>query len=152
MSALQVLRVILDAENSQRLLFESGFPRSVDEVVQEVERQCNLNYTFRLQFMDDHLGNLFTNLTRVEELKDKGTIKVIKIEISQCDNHSVVWPPLSPSSESVSFGAVDTDILSSTDCSSSRTSWPVNFPVLQFSYDSELKLDRGNATYDPKMI
>ena len=29
----KVLRVILDAENSKRLRFESGFPRSVDEVV-----------------------------------------------------------------------------------------------------------------------
>ncbi|KAG7481675.1 hypothetical protein JOB18_001839 [Solea senegalensis] len=151
MSALTVLRVILDAENSQRLLLEGGFPKSVDEVVQEVKRQCNLNYTFRLQFMDEHFGNAFTNLTRVEELKDKGTIKVIRIESSQCAeaslSHSVLQPPLSPSSVSVSSGSVDTDILSSSDSSSSRTLWPVNFPVPQFSYDSELKLERGNATY-----
>uniref|UniRef100_A0A3B3HUQ4 Uncharacterized protein n=1 Tax=Oryzias latipes TaxID=8090 RepID=A0A3B3HUQ4_ORYLA len=145
-----VLRVILDAENSQRLLFEEGFPRSVDEMVQEVKRQCNLNYTFRLQFMDEHFGNAFTNLTRVEELSDKGTIKVIRTENAQCDesslSHSVVQPPISPLSLSMSSGSIDTDILSS-DSSSSRAMWPVNFPVPQFSYDSELKLQRGNAAY-----
>lgn len=66
---------MLDAENSQSLLFEGGFPWSLDEVVQGIKRQCNLNYTFRLQFMG----------TKVEELKEKGTIKVIQIESSQCD-------------------------------------------------------------------
>lgn len=66
MSAFKVLRVTLDAENSQRLLLEGGFPRSVDEVVQEVKRRCNLNYTLRLQFVDEHFANAFTNLTRVE--------------------------------------------------------------------------------------
>lgn len=99
------------------------------------------DYTVRLQFMS----------TKVEELKEKGTIKVIQIESSQCDeaslSHSVVQPLLSPNSASVSSGSVDTDLLSSSDSSSSRTSWPVSFPVPQFSYDSELKLDRGNATY-----
>lgn len=61
-------------------------------------------------------------------------------------SHSVVQPLLSPNSVSVSSGSVDTDLLSSSDSSSSRTSRPINFPVPQFSYDSELKLDRGNAT------
>lgn len=110
-------------------------------MVQWIKRQCNLNYTFRLQFMG----------TKVEELKEKGTIKVIQIESSQCDeaslNHSVVQPLLSPNSASVSSGSVDTDLLSSSDSSSSRTSWAISSPVPQFSYDSELKLDRGNATY-----
>ncbi|KAF6738705.1 hypothetical protein FQA47_006310 [Oryzias melastigma] len=151
MSAFKVLRVILDAENSQRLLFEDGFPGSVDEVIQEVKRQCNLNYTFRLQFMDEHFDNAFINLTRVEELSDKGTIKVIPTVNAQCDVpslcHSVVQLPLSPPSLSVSSGSIDTDILSSSNLPSSRARWPVNFPVPQFSYDSELKLQNGNAAY-----
>lgn len=37
--------------------------------------------------------------------------------------------------------------MSFSDSSSSRASWLVNFPVPQFSYDSELKLDWGNATF-----
>lgn len=122
MSAFKVRRVMLDAENSQRLLFEGGFPRSVDEAVQELKRQSNLNSTFSFQVMDEHFGNVFTKLTRVVEIKDKGTVKVIYIESCQCHEaslcHSVVQPPLQPSSVS---GSIDTDILSLSDSSSSRT-------------------------------
>ncbi|XP_041845694.1 uncharacterized protein LOC121642808 [Melanotaenia boesemani] len=49
MSAFKVLRVILDAENSQRLLFEDGFPRSVDEVVQEINAEFKRITTMLLQ-------------------------------------------------------------------------------------------------------
>lgn len=95
---------MLDAENSQSLLLEGGFPWSLDELVQGIKRQCNLNYTFRLQFMG----------TNVEELKEKGTIKVIQIESSQCHeaslSHSGVQPLLSPNSASVSSGSQMTQI------------------------------------------
>ncbi|TKS65348.1 putative RNA-directed DNA polymerase from transposon BS [Collichthys lucidus] len=42
----------------------------------------------------------------------------------------------------------DTDILSSSESSSSRSSaWPVLFQVPRFSYDTELQLDRANAAF-----
>uniref|UniRef100_A0A0F8AMZ6 Sterile alpha motif domain-containing protein 3 n=1 Tax=Larimichthys crocea TaxID=215358 RepID=A0A0F8AMZ6_LARCR len=51
-------------------------------------------------------------------------------------------------SSSLSSGcSFDTDILSSPESTSSRSSaWPVVFQVPRFSYDTELQLDRANAT------
>ncbi|KAM9354214.1 uncharacterized protein KZ484_012402 [Pholidichthys leucotaenia] len=149
-----ILKVILGDNSSQRLTFQNGLPGSVNELVDEVQRQCGLDSDFRLQFMDALFGNEFMNLTSVDEMQNRSTIRVIPLTGASTPQSSTSAASLcshvTEESTSVSDGCVDTDILSSTESSespSSRSFWPSIFHVPQFSYDAELKLKQGNVAY-----
>lgn len=77
MAAPALLKVILGDNNSRRLTFPDGLPTLVSELVDIVQRQCAIQTNFRLQFMDPLFNNEFMNLTSMDEVKDRGTIKVI---------------------------------------------------------------------------
>ncbi|KAL7883324.1 hypothetical protein SRHO_G00009820 [Serrasalmus rhombeus] len=149
------LRVILSDNSSQRMTFQNGFPGSVNELVSEVQRQCALSFNFRLQFMDALFGNEFMNLTSMDEIQDRGTIKVIPVSDASTPKNvdipstSATQQRSHDESSSLSSGCIDTDILSSpeSESSSSRSFWPSIFRVPQFCYDAELKLEQGNAAY-----
>lgn len=154
MNAPALLKVILGDNSSQRMTFPNGLPGTVNELVGEVQRQCGLDSNFRLQFMDTLFGNEFMNLTSMDEVQDRGTIRVITLTGTSTPQCANVPPTLAAhhsfdESSSLSSGTVDTDILSSpeSESSSSRSSWPSIFHVPQFSYDAELKLQQGNAAY-----
>lgn len=97
--------------------------------------------------MDTLFGNEFMNLTSMDEIQDRGTIRVITMTGSstpQCadiPSTSAAHPSFDESS-SLSSGCVDTDILATPESESSRSrlSWPSIFCVPQFSYDAEMKL------------
>lgn len=157
MNTLAILKVILGDNSSQRLTFQNGLPGSVNELVSEVQRQCGLNSNFRLQFMDALFGNEFMNLTSMDEVQDRGTIRVIPMteaSTPQCANSlsTSATPHVSEESSSLSSGCVDTDILSSpeSESSGSKSVWPSIFRVPQFCYDADLKLEGGNAAYREK--
>uniref|UniRef100_A0A0F8AWM6 Sterile alpha motif domain-containing protein 3 n=1 Tax=Larimichthys crocea TaxID=215358 RepID=A0A0F8AWM6_LARCR len=156
MAAPVKLRIILGENNSQRLILPDGIPESVSELSQQIKRQCGIEGLFRLQFMDMEFGNEFTNLLSISDVQDKGTIKVIFISDALVQPGGLAPPPspvsassCSPDDSSLSSGcSFDTDILSSPESSSSRSSaWPVPFQVPRFSYDTELQLDRANAAF-----
>nr|XP_023655925.1 uncharacterized protein LOC111837808 [Paramormyrops kingsleyae] len=152
-----ILKVILGNNSSQRLNFQNGLPDSVSELVTEVQRQCGIKTNFRLQFMDALFENEFLNLTSVDEIQDRGTIKIVPMtEASalQCadipsTSETVFCPPLVDETSSMFSVCVDTNPLSTTESetSTSRQFWPTIFHVPQFSFDAELKLQRGNAAY-----
>ncbi|XP_074551476.1 uncharacterized protein LOC141808698 isoform X1 [Halichoeres trimaculatus] len=149
-----ILKVILGDNSCQRLTFSNGLPGSVSELVGEVQRQCGLDSNFRLQFMDELFGNEFMNLTSMDEVQNRSTIRVIHMteaSTSQCSTSAAdLCPYISEESSSLSSGCVDTDILSSPDSSessSSRSFWPSVFHVPKLSYDAELKLEQGNIAY-----
>lgn len=52
MTSPTVLKVILGDNSSQRLTLCNGLPECVKDLGSEVEKQCGLNFGFRLQFMD----------------------------------------------------------------------------------------------------
>ena len=156
MNSMAILKVILVDNSSQRLTFQTGLPRSVNELVIEVQRQCEVNSNFR-QFMDALFDNDFMNLTSMDEVKDRGTIKVIPMvdgSTPHCSNSLSTSAPahVLEDSSSLSSGCVDTDILSSTSSGSSgsRSVWPSIFCVPQFLHDAELKLEQGHAMYREK--
>lgn len=72
-----VLRVILGPDNSQRVVISAGLPSSVAALEAEIQTQCKIMTPFRLQFMDPLFGNDFVNLTSIEEIQDKATLKVV---------------------------------------------------------------------------
>lgn len=89
--------------------------------------KCNL----RLQYTDQDFGNNFFNLNSTTELKNLGTIKVIH----QQTNPPLIIDPQSTLSLSISFESDDGASLASNDT------------IPQFSYDTELQLERGNTEY-----
>ncbi|XP_008278365.1 uncharacterized protein LOC103356092 [Stegastes partitus] len=147
MNTPAILKVILGDNTSQRLTFQNGLPASVDELVGEVRRQCCLNSDFKLQFMDALFGNDFMNITSMDEVQDRGTIKIIPMTEVSTPHCSTVC--VHEESSSLTSSCVDTDILSSPESGSSgsRSVWPTIFHVPQFCCDAELKLERGNAAY-----
>lgn len=106
--------------------------------------------------MNVEFGNEFTNLLSIWDVQDKGTIKVIFISDALAQPGGSAPPSSSASasycspddSSSLSSGcSFDTDILSSPESTSSRSSaWPV-VQVPRFSYDPELHLDRASAAF-----
>ncbi|KAL2091655.1 hypothetical protein ACEWY4_013918 [Coilia grayii] len=153
-----ILKIIMPDGSSQRLTLSYGLPASIDGLMVEVKKQCGLKGDFKLQFMDSLFGNEFLNLTSMSEVEDKGTLRIIDMlwpTTSQHEERSTVGLDpqlLSPSSvhsesSSLSGVTVDTDILSSSESTSSRSSWPAVFHVPKFSYDAEIKLQRANLAY-----
>ncbi|RXN37812.1 sterile alpha motif domain-containing 3-like isoform X2 [Labeo rohita] len=157
MAAPVKLRIILGENDSQRLILPGGMPETVIELVQEIKRQCGVDGDFRLQFMDVEFGNEFTNLVSMSDIQDKSSIKVIFNSVTPTQPDGT--PPslysaaasrtLNDSSSLSSAGSsFDTDILSSPESTSSRsTVWPIVFPMPRFAYDSQLQLDRANAAF-----
>jgi len=146
------LRIILGENSSQRLILPDGIPESVTELTQEIKRQCGIEGEFRLQFMDAEFGNEFTNLLSTSDVQDRSSIKVIFTSVAPVGS---LPPPYSAAatsrclydSSSLSSGSsVNTDILSSPESTSRSSGWPPVFIVPRFSYDTELQLDRANAT------
>nr|XP_008275458.1 PREDICTED: uncharacterized protein LOC103354015 [Stegastes partitus] len=94
----------------------------------------------------------FTNLTSISEIEDKRTIKLMFDSGLLSDTPP---PPYSAPSTSrcgddslLLSGSFDTDILSSPDSATSRSSgWPVVFVVPRFPYDCELQLEKANAAF-----
>ena len=182
-----VLKVILLDNTAQRLTLPNGLPETVEELTEEVVRQCGVKANFRLQFMDPLFGNEYLNLTNTNELQDRGTLRVISnseesasitlllpevpsfTSLPLTETSSLAsLPPSESSSSSVSVPTTevatssrpdesslsstfteDTDILSSpqSDLGVGKLPWPSVFTVPDFSYDSELKLEKGNTTF-----
>lgn len=131
-----ILKMILSDGSCQTLTLSHGLPASIDDLKLEVKKQCGLEDNFKLQFMDSLFGNEFFNLTSMSEIEDKGTLKVIEWSrptiMSHDDERSTVVSPAqkpqafsAPSlndSSSLSDGSVDTDVLSSCESTSSRSS------------------------------
>ncbi|XP_074473268.1 uncharacterized protein LOC141757015 isoform X2 [Sebastes fasciatus] len=161
MGTAVILKIILTDGSCQRLTLSPGLPASIDDLIVEVKKQCGLQGNFGLQFMDYLFGNEFLNLTSVSEVEHKGTLKVIDMSrpttMQHDDERSTVFNPVlrpqaftsSPvnDSSSLSDGSVDTDILSSSESTSSRSSWPAVFYVPKFTYDAELKLQQARLAY-----
>ncbi|KAL7407602.1 hypothetical protein ABVT39_010973 [Epinephelus coioides] len=76
MNAPAFLKVILRDNSTQRMTFQNGLLGSINELVNEVQRQCGLNFNFRLQFMDALFGNEFMNQSSMDEVQDRGTIRI----------------------------------------------------------------------------
>lgn len=145
------LKVILGENNTEKLILPKGIPESLEDLLRTIKTTFALEGNIRLQYMDQEFGNDFFNLKSTTELENLGTIKVI-----QQTNPPLFSDPPSSSSVSISFesddcssvASNDTTILSSTESVSSRTQqWPEVFAIPQFSYDTELQLERGNSEY-----
>lgn len=76
MSTPAKLRIVLGEDNCVKLTLPSGIPDSVDSLKFEIQKQCDIDGEFRLQYMDIDFDQ-FMNLTSTADIQDKGTVKVI---------------------------------------------------------------------------
>ena len=149
MTTQAVLRVILGPDSCQRVMFSAGLPSTVAELETNVKTQCTIMEPFRLQFMDTLFGNEFMNLTSMEEIQDKATLKVVYTSCQPQDQgeHSLSFSSTSAPDDTSSCSGVSTVILSSPESTSSRASWPDLFCVPCFTYDAEIKLQRAHVAF-----
>lgn len=118
-----------------------------------------LDGDIRLQYQDNDFGGEFVNLTTITDVQDKGTLKVIfkttgKKQTATSNPTHLMLCQADDSASVSSFETDDTVLLSSPDGSVQSTSrstpWPLVFPILRFSYDSEIILQQANAEYHEK--
>ena len=64
----------LGPKNSQKLILPDGIPESVSDLAEFIKKQCEIEGSFRLQYMDADFRNEFTNLDLVSDVLDKSTL------------------------------------------------------------------------------
>ncbi|XP_070845586.1 sterile alpha motif domain-containing protein 3 [Chaetodon trifascialis] len=147
MASSAVLCIILGENDSKKLTLPLGIPGSVEELKTEIQRQCEVSGEFRLQYKDIDFDE-FINLTSTSDIQNKATIKVIYLPNTPSASSLGSQPSLD---EIASISSVDTDILSSSESSSSSSlrcePWPDVFPVAEFVYDVEIQLQRANSDF-----
>lgn len=153
MATAAILIVILGPDSSQRMVFSSGLPSTVTELETEIKSRCKIMEPFRLQFMDTLFDNEFVNLTSMEEIQDRATVKVMYTSCrpqdadEDQDVNSFSSPPTNAPDDISSHSGDSTVILSSPESTSSRSSWPDMFCVPRFTYDAELKLEKAHGAF-----
>ncbi|KAL7826197.1 hypothetical protein SRHO_G00339350 [Serrasalmus rhombeus] len=167
MSQSVKLRVILEDHDIRKLTLPLGIPSTVEELASNVQDTFSLKGDFCLQYKDPDFDGQFVTLITTEDVKDKDTIKVVKMDppviltftpveelgISNsetCERQSSVDDNYSFSSVHSSGSSADTIILStSPECVSNCRSlpWPAQFQMPYLSYDVELLLEAANEAY-----
>lgn len=112
------LRIVLGANNAEKVTIESGMPESVEELSKEIKRQFDREGDIRLQYMDSDFDNDFVNLNQISDIQDKSTVKIIRLS----DAPDLNQGNMSQSGEETSLSSSDTIILSSPE--TSRSQWP----------------------------
>ncbi len=164
------LRVILQ-EEIRKLPLPSGIPQTVDELRHIVQETFAIEQDFSLQFQDQDFDGQFFTLLEMNEVKDKDTIKVVLTAPvitltfedslnakglqesfdSSCTESSddVRSSSSHPSSGTILLSSPETIIESSPESTSSlrSSSWPAQFKIPTFSFDTELILQAANEAY-----
>ena len=156
------LRVILQ-EEIRKLSLPCGIPATVEELKHIVQDTFEIEHDFSLQFQDQEFDGQFFTLLETNEVKDKDTIKVVLtapvITLTFEDSLNAKGlqesfdSSCAESSEDVrsssSHPSSGTILLTSPESASSlrSSSWPAQFEIPTFSFDTELILQAANAAY-----
>uniref|UniRef100_A0A3P8PU35 PB1 domain-containing protein n=1 Tax=Astatotilapia calliptera TaxID=8154 RepID=A0A3P8PU35_ASTCA len=108
-------------------------PESVEELITILREKLNprLDFEFTLQYEDSDFDGQLTCLLDIQELPEKGTLKVVRSE-----------------SDVSSCASSDTDILPHVPLAQHLKCWPDTFPVPTFSYEVEHLLEEGNRAFE----
>uniref|UniRef100_A0A3P9BCZ1 Uncharacterized protein n=1 Tax=Maylandia zebra TaxID=106582 RepID=A0A3P9BCZ1_9CICH len=109
------------------------WPESVEELITILREKLNprLDFEFTLQYEDPDFDGQLTCLLDIQELLEKGTLKVVRSE-----------------SDVSSCASSDTDILPHVPLAQRLKCWPDTFPVPTFSYEVEHLLEEGNRAFE----
>uniref|UniRef100_A0A8C5CMT1 Uncharacterized protein n=1 Tax=Gadus morhua TaxID=8049 RepID=A0A8C5CMT1_GADMO len=127
-----LLRVYIATDVAVKLTLNER-PTSVDELIGILKDKAKprLDFEFTLQYEDPDFGGELCCLVDVEDLPEKGTLRVVRSE-----------------SDLSSCGSSDTDILPHVPVSQRQKTWPDVFPVPTFSYEVEHVLQEGNSVFE----
>lgn len=149
------LRVMLQ-EEIRKLLLPLAIPQTVGELKTILQETFEIKQDFTIQFQDFD-GQFFT-LLETKDIKDKDTIKVVLIEpvitltfedsLTAKGVHQSVDSSFVESSED-SCSTASTIFPSSPESAFSlrSESWPAQFEIPTFSFDTELILQAANEAY-----
>ncbi|XP_041859729.1 uncharacterized protein LOC121651524 [Melanotaenia boesemani] len=150
------LRIILEENDIRKLILPLGIPDTLQELLAIIGQTFCIGGEFTVMYEDTDFGGQFFTLSSIEEVVDKGTLKIVQpqapvilnlstVEVTDV-GHSITEQTYECSS-SISSGSHDTIILSPSDESESSQPWPAKFQVPAFSYDVDLMLEAGNLAY-----
>ncbi|XP_049433395.1 uncharacterized protein LOC125889421 [Epinephelus fuscoguttatus] len=155
-------RVIVEEDDYRRLDLHSGKSKTLMDLHKTICDAFGIERDFRIQFMDPDFNNEFMNITSVQDIQDRGTIKLVYMQncldmnpISRPNSPSTAGSSASPSSihtpqsvSSLSSSDSDTTIILSHSDSELRTcAWPRDFTIPHFPYDVEVQLQRENEIF-----
>lgn len=123
-------------------------PESVEQLLDELWEKLELEGDFSVQYEDPDFDNALCNLMDMVELPaEKAVLHIVwnGVEESQTPSQASISSldiaSISSSNSSHSTSSIIQTILRSA------SEWPSPFPVPSFSYDVELKLRKGNETF-----
>ncbi|CAL8301680.1 unnamed protein product, partial [Gadus morhua 'NCC'] len=143
-----LLRVVVSSKNARRIqLFE--VPESVNNLIEILRERLELESDFSLQFEDPEFGNALCNLTSMSELPAERAVLHIVWDSDSSVNQSSIAAV--SSLDTASVHSEDFRDRSRDDIQSNLrhvAKWPIPFIIPKFKQDVELKLRKGNATYE----
>jgi len=129
------LRVILTEADIRKVILNTR-PATVEDWTSQLKESLGLHYNFSLQYKDPEFNYELCNLTDIEDLPEKSTLKVIPV---------LDLLPVSTSDEILSDtpSTVDTEILSTTSQERQKP-WLEIFDIPNFSVDVEHRLRQAD--------
>ncbi|TKS90290.1 hypothetical protein D9C73_024421 [Collichthys lucidus] len=127
-----VLCVCVATDVAMKLILTER-PQSVEELknIMQEKFKPRLDCDFTLQYEDPDFNGQLSVLMDIQELPEKGTLKVVRSE-----------------SDVSSTGSSGTDILPHVPLRQRQKNWPDCFPVPTFSYEVEHVCAQGNAAFE----
>lgn len=127
-----VLRVYIATDIAVKVTLTER-PESVDDLIAILREKVKprLDFEFTLQYEDPDFDGQLSCLVDIEEIPEKGILKVVRSE-----------------SDTGSLASSDTENLPHVPVSQRQKTWPDIFPVPTFSYEVEHVLENGNIAYD----
>uniref|UniRef100_A0A669BEH6 Uncharacterized protein n=1 Tax=Oreochromis niloticus TaxID=8128 RepID=A0A669BEH6_ORENI len=130
------MRVILTEADIRKVILHSR-PSTVKDLITKLRESLGLQYNFSLQFQDPEFNNELCNLTDLQELPEKPTIKVLPV-------FDLV--PVSSDDVFSDTSTADTEILSHSP-QDRREPWPEFFDIPTFSVDVEYRLRQADLLF-----
>lgn len=132
------LRVILTEADIRKVVLNTR-PATVEDLIRKLQESLGLNYNCNLQYKDPEFNYELCNLTDIEDLPEKPTVKVIPL---------LELVPVSTSDEVLSDtpSVADTDILS-TSSQERQKQWPELFDIPDFSVDVNYRLRQADLQF-----
>lgn len=155
------LRVIVADDDFRRLDVPSGMPRTLTDLQSTICQAFGIERDFRIQFMDPDFNNEFMNITSMQDIQDRSTIKLVYManldtsaslskQYPTCSLDSSASPESIQRNSSLSSCSSNSDstiILPQSDSELRSCAWPREFTIPRFSFNVEVQLQRGNETF-----